>query len=93
MFLVRPPGVYRVDSATSLSSEPTVRAEPALRQVTLAGQRPVLVHSPVDLLLTDGHRTTSGWAVTARCTYRRSRRYPFCDANHRAGSRRPGARR
>jgi CDGSH-type Zn-finger protein len=80
------PAVWsNLDNATrnSWSPESTVRAEPGLRQVTLAGKAPVLVHSPVEVLLTDGHRVTSGWAVTALCTCRRSRRYPFCDASHR----------
>ncbi|MGC1731316.1 MAG: CDGSH iron-sulfur domain-containing protein [Pseudonocardiaceae bacterium] len=58
-------------------------AEPVRRQVTLTDDGPVLVHGPIEVTLDDGQRVTSDRAVTALCTCRRSRRYPFCDTSHR----------
>jgi CDGSH-type Zn-finger protein len=58
-------------------------AEPVRRHVTVTDEGPVLVHGPVEIVLTDGRRVVSDRAVTALCTCRRSRRYPFCDTSHR----------
>lgn len=52
-------------------------------RVVLTEEGPVLVSGPVDLELPDGARVSSRRPVTAVCTCRRSRRYPFCDASHR----------
>jgi CDGSH-type Zn-finger protein len=70
-----------------------VPAEPVRRQVTVTEEGPVLVHGPIEVTLDDGQRLTSDRAVTALCTCRLSRRYPFCDTSHRrqSGSR-PAAR-
>jgi CDGSH-type Zn-finger protein len=43
----------------------------------------VLVHGPIEVVLADGRTVSSDRAVTALCTCRRSRRYPFCDTSHR----------
>jgi CDGSH-type Zn-finger protein len=53
------------------------------RQVALTDDGPVLVHGPIEVALPDGRRVSSDRAVTALCTCRRSRRYPFCDTSHR----------
>ncbi|MFN2479494.1 MAG: CDGSH iron-sulfur domain-containing protein, partial [Pseudonocardiaceae bacterium] len=58
-------------------------AEPVRRQVTVTDEGPVLVHGPIEVTLDDGRRVTSARAVTALCTCRLSRRYPFCDTSHR----------
>ena len=57
--------------------------EPVRRRVIVTDDGPVLVHGPIEVVLTDGRRVTSDRAVTAVCTCRRSRRYPFCDTSHR----------
>lgn len=57
--------------------------EPVRRRVIVTDDGPVLVHGPIEVVLTDGRRVTSDRAVTAMCTCRRSRRYPFCDTSHR----------
>jgi CDGSH-type Zn-finger protein len=68
--------------------------EPVRRQVTVTEEGPVLVHGPIEVTLDDGRRVISDRAVSALCTCRRSRRYPFCDASHRRQSRnRPPAAR
>ncbi|MDQ3761883.1 MAG: CDGSH iron-sulfur domain-containing protein [Actinomycetota bacterium] len=64
-----------------------MRAEHVRRQVTLTDDGPVLVHGPIEVLLTDGRRVTSDRPVTALCTCRCSRRYPFCDTSHRRRAR------
>jgi CDGSH-type Zn-finger protein len=61
-------------------------AELARRQVALTDEGPVLVHGPLEVVLPDGRRVSSDRAVTALCTCRRSRRYPFCDTSHRRGA-------
>ena len=60
-------------------------AEQAARaaRVVVTAEGPVLISGPVDLELPDGTRVSSRRPVTAVCTCRRSRRYPFCDASHR----------
>lgn len=63
-------------------------AEPVRRRVMVSDDGPVLVHGPVEVVLTDGRRVTSDRAVTALCICRRSRRYPFCDTSHRRRVRR-----
>ncbi len=69
-------------------------AEPVRSQLTVTEEGPVLVHGPIEVTLEDGRRVTSDRAVTALCTCRRSRRYPFCDTSHRRRSRnRPAAAR
>jgi CDGSH-type Zn-finger protein len=60
-----------------------VPTEPVRRHVTVTDEGPVLVHGPIEIVLTDGRRVISDRAVTALCTCRRSRRYPFCDTSHR----------
>jgi CDGSH-type Zn-finger protein len=60
-----------------------VPTETVRRHVTVTDEGPVLVHGPVEIVLTDGRRVISDRAVTALCTCRRSRRYPFCDTSHR----------
>jgi CDGSH-type Zn-finger protein len=62
--------------------ERAARAEQAARLV-LTSEGPVLVSGPVNLELPDGRHVSSRRPVTAVCTCRRSRRYPFCDASHR----------
>lgn len=52
-------------------------------RLVLTTDGPVLVSGPVDLELPDGTPVSSRRPVTAVCTCRRSRRYPFCDASHR----------
>jgi CDGSH-type Zn-finger protein len=60
-----------------------VCAELVRRQVALTDDGPVLVHGPLEVALPDDRRVSSDRAVTALCTCRRSRRYPFCDTSHR----------
>jgi CDGSH-type Zn-finger protein len=69
-----------------------VCAEPIRRQVALTDDGPVLVHGRIEVVLPDGGRVSSDRAVTALCTCRRSRRYPFCDTSHRRGVRISSAR-
>ena len=57
--------------------------EPLRRRVMLTEEGPVLVHGPIEIVLPDGRTVSSDRAVTALCTCRRSRRYPFCDTSHR----------
>jgi CDGSH-type Zn-finger protein len=52
-------------------------------QVMLAEEGPVLVQGPIEILFSDGRKVSSDRAVSALCTCRRSRRYPFCDTSHR----------
>lgn len=52
-------------------------------RVELTGEGPVLVHGAVDITGPDGAVTRSDRSVTALCTCRRSRRFPFCDTSHR----------
>jgi CDGSH-type Zn-finger protein len=49
----------------------------------LTEEGPVLVHGPIEVVLTDGRRVISDRTVTALCTCRRSRCYPLCDTSHR----------
>jgi CDGSH-type Zn-finger protein len=67
-------------------------AELVRRQVALTDDGPVLVHGPTEVVLPDGRRVSSDRAVTALCTCRRSRRYPFCDTSHRRRVRSISAR-
>jgi CDGSH-type Zn-finger protein len=57
-------------------------------RVEITGEGPVLVYGPVDVVDQDGHRVRSDRSVTALCTCRRSRRFPFCDTSHRDRERR-----
>jgi CDGSH-type Zn-finger protein len=57
-------------------------------RVEITGEGPVLVHGPVDVIDPDGNRVRSERGVTALCTCRRSRRFPFCDTSHRDRERR-----
>ncbi|MFE6746488.1 CDGSH iron-sulfur domain-containing protein [Kitasatospora purpeofusca] len=68
-------------------SGPEERPVPRLR---LTGSGPVLVDGPVEIVLPDGRSVPADRPVTALCTCRRSRRYPFCDTSHRGrgGNRR-----
>jgi CDGSH-type Zn-finger protein len=63
--------------------EAEVTTEPVRRRVTLTDDGPVLVHGPVEIVLADGREVMSERSVTALCTCRRSRRFPFCDTSHR----------
>lgn len=58
-------------------------AERNRRRVMVTGEGPVLVHGPIEVVLPDGRRVNSDRAVSALCTCRRSRCYPFCDTSHR----------
>jgi CDGSH-type Zn-finger protein len=58
-------------------------AELVRRRVMVTDEGPVLVHGPIEVVLPDGRTVSSDRAVTALCTCRRSRRYPFCDTSHR----------
>ncbi|MGQ0779414.1 MAG: CDGSH iron-sulfur domain-containing protein [Pseudonocardiales bacterium] len=58
-------------------------AEPVRRRVVLTDEGPVLIYGPIEVVLPDGRQVSSDRAVTALCTCRRSRRYPFCDTSHR----------
>ena len=53
------------------------------RRVMVTADGPMLVHGPIDVILPDGQTVSSDRAVSALCTCRRSRRYPFCDTSHR----------
>jgi CDGSH-type Zn-finger protein len=57
-------------------------------RVEITGEGPVLVYGPVDVVGPDGQRVRSERSVTALCTCRRSRRFPFCDTSHRDRERR-----
>lgn len=72
----------RNDTAPARSDTPGSDTE-RLTRLVLTADGPVLVSGPVELELPDGSRVTSGRPMTAVCTCRRSRRYPFCDASHR----------
>ncbi|HET9254735.1 MAG TPA: CDGSH iron-sulfur domain-containing protein [Pseudonocardiaceae bacterium] len=63
--------------------------EPWRRRVSLTEEGPGLVQGPSEVVLPDGR--SSDRAVSALCTCRRSRRYPFCDTRQRR--RRAGAGR
>ncbi|GAA4883308.1 CDGSH iron-sulfur domain-containing protein [Kitasatospora terrestris] len=62
-------------------SGPDERPVPRLR---LTGSGPVLVDGPVEIVLPDGRSVRADRPVTALCTCRRSRQYPFCDTSHRS---------
>jgi CDGSH-type Zn-finger protein len=57
----------------------------------LTEEGPMLVSGPVELVLPDGTRVRPRRPVTALCLCRRSRRFPYCDASHRAKRRPEGA--
>jgi release factor glutamine methyltransferase len=57
--------------------------EPLQRRVMVTKEGPVLVHGPIEVVLPDGRSVSSDRAVSALCTCRRSRCYPFCDTSHR----------
>ncbi|MFI0858676.1 CDGSH iron-sulfur domain-containing protein [Streptomyces smyrnaeus] len=57
------------------------------RRVTLEQGGPVLVEGPVEVRLDDGSTVFSDRFMTALCTCRRSRTYPWCDTSHRRRSR------
>ncbi|MGP3985934.1 CDGSH iron-sulfur domain-containing protein [Streptomyces sp. 3N207] len=59
------------------------------RRVTLEQGGPVLVEGPVEVRLDDGRTVVSDRFMTALCTCRRSRTYPWCDTSHRRRSRSP----
>lgn len=58
-------------------------AEQSRRRVIVTEEGPVLVHGSIEVVLPDGQTVRSDRAVSALCTCRRSRRYPFCDTSHR----------
>jgi len=55
----------------------------ARSRVEITGEGPVLVYGAADIVTPDGSTVRSERAVTALCTCRRSRRFPFCDTSHR----------
>ena len=57
--------------------------EPLRRRVMLTEEGPVLMHGPIEVVLPDGRSVSTDRAVSALCTCRRSRSYPFCDTSHR----------
>jgi CDGSH-type Zn-finger protein len=57
-------------------------------RVDITGEGPVLVRGPVEITVGDGAVVRSERPVTALCTCRRSRRFPFCDTSHRDRARR-----
>ncbi|MEV4557925.1 CDGSH iron-sulfur domain-containing protein [Kitasatospora sp. NPDC049285] len=63
------------------------RDEQSLPRLRLTGSGPVLVDGPVEIVLPDGRSIRADRPVTALCTCRRSRRYPFCDTSHRLRDR------
>jgi iron-binding CDGSH zinc finger protein len=76
---------------SELASESS--AQRARNRVQITGEGPVLVYGAADIVTPDGATVRSERAVTALCTCRRSRRFPFCDTSHRDRERRrrPGA--
>jgi len=76
---------------SELASESS--AQRARNRVQITGEGPVLVYGAADIVTPDGSTVRSERAVTALCTCRRSRRFPFCDTSHRDRERRrrPGA--
>ncbi|MFD3557576.1 CDGSH iron-sulfur domain-containing protein [Streptomyces goshikiensis] len=64
---------------------PADRVRP--RRVTVDPHGPVLVEGPVEVVLDDGTCVRSDRFVTAICTCRRSRAYPWCDTSHRPRER------
>jgi len=83
----------RAASAHELASGSS--AQRARVRVEITGEGPVLVHGPIDVVTPEGAVVRSERAVTALCTCRRSRRFPFCDTSHRdrARRRRPEAQK
>jgi CDGSH-type Zn-finger protein len=71
---------------------PNPPTEPIRRRITLTDDGPILVHGPVEVVLTDGKKVISDRAVTALCTCLRSSRYPICDTSHRRRVRNGTAR-
>lgn len=71
---------------TDRPAGPGPHAAPA-RRVTLDSQGPVLVEGPVEVVLDDGTLARSDRFMTALCTCRRSRTYPWCDTSHRPRER------
>jgi CDGSH-type Zn-finger protein len=57
-------------------------------RVEITGEGPVLVYGATDIVTAEGATVRSERAVTALCTCRRSRRFPFCDTSHRNRERR-----
>ncbi|MEI7031722.1 CDGSH iron-sulfur domain-containing protein [Streptomyces pratensis] len=51
--------------------------------MTVDREGPVLVEGPVEVVGADGTTVRSDRFVTAICTCRRSRSYPWCDTSHR----------
>lgn len=60
-------------------------------RVEITGEGPVLVRGPVEVVTPDGSVVCSDRPVSALCSCRRSRRFPFCDTSHRARRRRGSA--
>ncbi|NBM18940.1 CDGSH iron-sulfur domain-containing protein [Streptomyces sp. GC420] len=60
---------------------PSVPERP--RRVTIDREGPVLVEGPVEVTTETGEVVRSDRFVTAICTCRRSRMYPWCDTSHR----------
>ncbi|MFD4259930.1 CDGSH iron-sulfur domain-containing protein [Streptomyces sp. NPDC058534] len=60
------------------------RTPGAARRVKVQRRGPLLVEGPVEV--EDGTTVCSDRFRAARCTCRRSRRFPWCDTSHRARS-------
>lgn len=71
---------------------PNMPTEPSRRRVALTDDGPILVHGPIEVVLTNGQKVISDRTVTALCTCLRSRRYPICDTSHRRRVRASTAR-
>ncbi len=71
---------------------PDMPTEPIRRRIALTDDGPILVHGPIEVVLTDGKTMISDRAVTALCTCLRSSRYPICDTSHRRRVRNVTAR-
>ncbi|MEU5919505.1 CDGSH iron-sulfur domain-containing protein [Streptomyces sp. NPDC047141] len=63
--------------------------EAPARRVCVDPEGPVLVEGPVEIVLEDGTVVRSDRFMTAVCTCRRSRTYPWCDTSHRRRERTP----
>lgn len=69
------------------NTERSTRGKGQAHRVALNPQGPVLVEGPVEIVLEDGTCIRSDRFMTAICTCRRSRVYPWCDTSHRPRER------
>ncbi|MEU6934798.1 CDGSH iron-sulfur domain-containing protein [Streptomyces sp. NPDC046374] len=59
----------------------------SVRRVRVDPQGPILIEGPVEIVFEDGTTARSDRFMTAVCTCRRSRMYPWCDTSHRRRER------